>query len=246
MIGRIAIATLAAGLLCAQEPADLNPDAGKKLFQAHCGPCHGFDATGGRGPNLAVPKFKRAADDQGLIEIARNGIPGTVMDGAWQLSDVELSRVIAYVRGVGRTAKETLPGDVGRGQAIYAKQGCSGCHIKAGEGQSMGPELTAIGAQRSAAYLREAIVKPEAVVPEGYLLVRARTRDGKVIQGIRCNEDSFTVQLKDASGTYHSFRKADLAEYERLAGKSAMPAYRLNAAELDDLVAYLASSRGDQ
>ena len=76
--------------------------------------------------------------------------------------------------------------------------------------------------------------------------MRARTRDGKVIQGIRCNEDSFTVQLKDASGTYHSFRKADLTEYERQAGKSAMPAYRLSAAESDDLVAYLASLRGDQ
>ncbi len=85
------------------------------------------------------------------------------MDRTWQLRDAESSRLIAYVRVVGRTAKVTLPGDAARGQA-------------------MGPELTSIGAQRSAAYLREAIVKPEAVVPERYLLVRAHTRDGRDIQ----------------------------------------------------------------
>lgn len=245
MILRGVACLLAAAALSAQEPPDANPEAGRRLFQAHCGPCHGFDATGGRGPNLAVPKFKRASDDKGLFDIAQNGIPGTVMDGAWQLSDAELWRVVAYVRAVGRTAKETLPGDAARGRAIYLKQRCAGCHIAAGQGRAMGPELTSIGAQRNAAYLRESIVNPAAAIPEGFVMVRVKTRDGRDVEGIRSNEDSFTVQLKDAAGVFHSFRKGDLASFEKEPGKSAMPAYTLSPAELDDLVAYLAGLRGE-
>jgi len=46
----------------------------------------------------------------------------------------------------------------------------------------------------------------------------------------------------------HAFRTADLAELEREAGASLMPAYgaQLTPAELNDLVAFLASLRGQR
>ena len=79
-----------------------------------------------------------------------------------------------------------------------------------------------------------------------YLPVLAVTREGREVRGIRVNEDAFSIQLRDAAGRFHSFRKSDLSFLEKQAGKSLMPSFkdRLTAAELDDLVAYLASLKG--
>jgi cytochrome c553 len=54
------------------------------------------------------------------------------------------------------------------------------------------------------------------------------------------------MQLKDAQGHFYSLRKSDLRELKKLRGETLMPSYEslLSAAELDDLVAYLASQRG--
>ncbi len=47
-------------------------------------------------------------------------------------------------------------------------------------------------------------------------------------------------------GQFHSFAKSELKEVRRLRGETPMPSYEasLSAAELDDLVAYLASLKG--
>jgi hypothetical protein len=60
------------------------------------------------------------------------------------------------------------------------------------------------------------------------------------------NEDSFSIQIRDLSGRFYSFRKADLKELKKLWGVTPMPSYEsgLSATELDDLVAYLAAQRG--
>ena len=237
-------------LLClpiayAQPEADLA--TGKKLFQAHCAPCHGIDGAGGRGANLTLPKLRRAATSQAFFDIAKNGIEGTIMDGAWQLSDGELWKVVAYTQSLGKTAQVLLPGDPSQGKILYGRLGCAGCHVVAGEGRSLGPELTAIGARRSAAYLREAIVDPGATVPEEFVIVRAKSINGHEVRGMRVNEDSFTIQIRDLNNHFHSFRKTDLAALELEAGKSAMPAFgtKLAPNDLDNLVAYLASLRGE-
>ena len=43
---------------------------------------------------------------------------------------------------------------------------------------------------------------------------------GETIRGIRLNEDTFSIQVKDSSNVIHSFRKADLSELRKLRGKS--------------------------
>ena len=115
-----------------------------------------------------------------------------------------------------------------------------------GQGSGYGPELTEVGLKRSAAFLRESIIAPEASVPEGFLLVELVTLTGETIRGIRLNEDTFSIQVKDSSNGLHSFRKADLTELRKLRGQSPMPSYErsLTPDELTDLVAYLASLRG--
>jgi len=228
----------------AQEPAA----RGKRLFEGQCAPCHGMTGTGGRGPSLAEPKLRRAVDERALVDVIRNGIPGTEMPAAWQMTEREIREVADYVRSLGRVAPEKLPGDPERGRRIYeSKGGCAACHIVRGQGASMGPELTEIGARRSAAYLREALVDPDKAAPDGFLLVRVVTGDGKAVRGIRASEDSFTIQIRDASNRFHSFRKHHLKTLDKESGKSLMPSYRdtLTPAEIDDLIAYLAGLRGE-
>jgi len=221
---------------------------GQKLFVAHCALCHGIGATGGRGPSLNQPELRRAANNQALFQIIQNGIQGTEMPEAWQLTDREIWQVAGYVRSLGRTSVQKLPGDAVPGKGYYEAKGCAACHIVSGRGGITGPDLSDIGAQRSAAYLREALIDPGAAVPEGFLVVSIAARDGQRVRGIRSNEDSFTIQLRDASNVFHSFRKLDLKELKKEFGASMMPGYRdaLTPSELDDLVAYLAGLRGEK
>jgi putative heme-binding domain-containing protein len=117
-----------------------------------------------------------------------------------------------------------------------------------GRGGTLGPELTTIGALRGAPYLREAVVKPEAAHPSGYLVVRAIAANGSEVRGIRVNEDVFWIHIRDASGTIHTLEKAQLSRVERQVDASLMPSYvsRLSPEQLDDLVAYLGSLRGER
>jgi putative heme-binding domain-containing protein len=217
---------------------------GKKLYEGFCSLCHGQTGTGGKGPNLAQPILSRAADDEQLVTVIKAGIRGTEMPGFWQLTDREAKQLAAYVRSLGRIEPEKLTGDPARGKALYGSNGCASCHIVRGSGTALGPELSEIGARRSAAYLRDAIVKPGANVPEGFLVVSVATA-GRSVRGIRINEDSFSIQLRDAAGRVHSFRKSELAKITREPNASLMPAYKLSPAELEDLIAYLASLRGE-
>jgi len=219
---------------------------GKRLFEAQCAPCHGIDGRGGKGANLAIPRLKHATDNQELVAVIREGIEGTGMLRAWQLDDRELLQVAAYVRSLAGVAASATPGDPEHGRALFEARGCKGCHIVNGTGSSLAPELTAVGARRGTQYLRKKLLNPGAETTDGFLMIRAILRDGREVRGFRVNEDSFTIQIKDADNRFHSFRKAGLARLEKEFGQTLMPSFgaTLAAGELDDLVAYLAGLKG--
>jgi cytochrome c oxidase cbb3-type subunit III len=261
----VVIACLLAAPTAAQPPVAPKPIAsptaadlsrGHALFDAQCARCHGIGGTGGLGPPLDRAKLRRAPDDESLLSLLTEGLPGTPMGGA-SLSERETAQVAAYVRSLGGAPAETLPGDPAHGKAIYEGKGaCATCHIVHGTGGGQGPELTDVGDRRGSAYLRESLVDPGASLPDrlvahepnsyaGYLVVRAVTGAGAEIVGARVNEDSFTIQLRDAAGRLHSLRKAELRSLEKKDGASLMPSYRgtLAHGEIDDLVAYLMTLR---
>jgi putative heme-binding domain-containing protein len=220
----------------------------KTIFDAHCARCHGVGGTGGEGPSLAVPVLRYAADDEALASVIENGIDATDMPGNWMLGANEIEQLVHYVRSLSHVDAEPLPGDVERGRALYEGRGtCSVCHMVAGDGGTIGPDLSTIGMTRGAEYLRESLVSPGDTVADRYVVVRAVTSDGREIDGMRVNEDSFTVQVRDVAGKYHSLDKRSLQAFEKQFGKSLMQSYasELSATELDDLVAYLASLRGE-
>ena len=239
-----------------ERPTAADLQGGARVYTMYCGRCHGLDGNGGTGPPLARPRLRRAADEAAIIGIVVDGIPGTAMMGGWSLSEREITQVTAYVRSLGQRPEDALPGDPVRGRTVYARAGCATCHIVDGEGSGLGPDLTDVGRRRGAALLRESLLDPGAARPEravayepygypAYVVVRAQPRGAAEVMGVRVNEDSFTVQLRDPQGRLHSFRKADLQYLHAEPGTSLMPSYRdaLQGGEINDLVAYLMTRR---
>ena len=108
-----------------------------------------------------------------------------VTGGGIDLSEAEISAVIAYLQDLGGaevtveiptgTAAEDSAESVaskaqqlGSAEEIVASYGCGACHKIAGQSGAIGPDLSAIGATRDSDYLRRAILDPNAEVAEGY------------------------------------------------------------------------------
>ena len=257
--GAIAVAVVGAmpARVGAQSNADI--DGGRQLFRGMCVECHGEGGAGGDAPSLNRPRLNHAADDTALARVIADGIPNTAMPRIRRFTESELQQLVAYVRSVGKIPQDRVLGDAKNGAAIYKNLACSACHIVAGEGGTLGPDLTDIGFMRGAAYLHEAVVAPDSSLPKGtlsvlsrgyaeYLPVRVMTRQGREIRGIRVNEDAFTIQVRDAAGMFYSLRKSDLELLDKQPGQSLMPSFasRLTAPQLTDLVAYLVSLRGTE
>lgn len=106
--------------------------------------------------------------------------------GSIRLSEPELQAVVAYLQdlgGVEVTVK--IPTDAGKtdkveekpaqrapakdAEELIAQFACAACHkIGAQAGGPVGPDLSTIGATRDAAYLRRAILEPNAEVAKGF------------------------------------------------------------------------------
>jgi cytochrome c oxidase cbb3-type subunit III len=230
-------------------PAD--PEQGKRLFEQNCSVCHGENAGGGDGPDLrGVPA---RLGNPAVQDIVRRGIPGTAMPGSSTLSEKDGANIVAYLATLDAAASSAVAiGDPDKGEALYRSSGCPVCHIIAGQGGSIGPELTRVGAMRGATNLKARLEDPGANLPQvgdgpfgskwtQYLMFRAIENDGRVIEGVRMGEDSFTIVLKDSSGNFHGLWKPDLRSLAKEPGKSFMPSFKgtLSTAQLDDLVAYL-------
>ena len=241
----------------AQSPLDELTEAdlaeGEKVFKVHCARCHGIAGQGGEGSNLVRSKLKYATDDQALIDLLGEGIPGTGMPAIWTLDEQKRTQVAAYVRTLGQLEAEEMPGDPGRGEDIYqGSGGCPACHIIAGHGIGIGPELTHVGDQRGLDYLRQSLTDPAATQSQtrgyqNYLTVRVKSMQEEV-EGLRINEDAFTVQVRDMSGTIHSFRKDELMRFEKVFAHSLMPEYSaaLSDDDMNDLISYMMSLRSEQ
>jgi cytochrome c oxidase cbb3-type subunit 3 len=220
--------------------------AGRRIFDAQCAWCHGNEGDGGTGPNLHG-RLRHATTLTSIVDIIVNGIPGTDMP-SFRLGLTERStrQAATYVLSLSRAAARPGPGNAERGVTVYQSSGCGSCHVIEGRGGILGPELSTIGGRRGAVYLREAIVKPAASHPPGYLVVRAVPNTGAPIRGIRVNEDVFSILIRDAGGTVHALQKSDLTRVDRELEATLMPSYesRLSPPQLDDIVSYLASLRG--
>jgi cytochrome c oxidase cbb3-type subunit III len=240
-------------------PSTGNATKGHDVFVNNCAVCHGVDATGGEGPN--IQRAPATLGDAAVQNIILRGVPGTEMPSFFMMLNAsDVSDIISYLRQLASTATAgTVTGNAAQGAALFKSNGCSSCHMIDGQGGDLGPDLSRIGSMRGPGYLQNKLLGPGADLPttgaEGdrgkwtrYLMFRAVTKTGQVVNGMRVGENSFSVVLMDAQGNFHALYKPDLKSLEKQPGKSLMPSYKgvLSPAQLSDLVAYLSSLKGAQ
>jgi mono/diheme cytochrome c family protein len=123
---------------------------GEVHYRVSCLPCHGEEARGGVGPQLANPSFLNAASNEYLYHWIGEGRVGTAMkgflaegQGPTTLRPSQIMDVIAYLRFLGtrdeRPIMRTGIGDARLGHELYTGS-CAGCHGAEGQGAS-GPQL---------------------------------------------------------------------------------------------------------
>jgi len=224
----------------------LDVETGSRLYRSNCFACHGPEGASIPGVDFRRRQFKRVSSDEDLLRVIATGVPGTAMPPT-AVTDSQRLALVAYIRSLPEaSAGAAGSGDAARGRALLEGKGnCLSCHRVNGKGSRVAPDLSEVGAIRTAAYLERSILAPnESILPE-HRVVRAVTREGKVITGRRLNEDTHTLQLIDQDERLHSLVKSDLREYTLLT-TSPMPSYqdKLSSQEVADLVAYLISLKG--
>jgi glucose/arabinose dehydrogenase len=149
---------LLGGTALAQQP----PLPGLQTFTDNCQSCHGNDLRGGRGPSLFSEAFLSTLSDSQIRQIVKTGIANSEMPafGA-QLSDDEISQVIAYLHLRGGQLKANPPFVPNPdGQVIKSQK------------QTFKMEVVASGLQTPWG---------EAFLPDGRMLVTERTGALRVI-----------------------------------------------------------------
>lgn len=252
LVAAIAFVPAAATSLAAQGVggpyAQADIQYGSRVYAAQCVVCHGATGDTVAGVDLRSGRFRRATSNSELLEILTSGIPGTAMP-KFTFNAAELTGIVAYLRNMGTFNAGSVPlGDPARGQVVFESRGrCATCHRLNGNGPRLAPDLSNIGAIRTADSLQKSIVDPNGSLQPVNRSVRAVTRDGRIVTGRRLNEDTYTVQLIDQQERLVSLMKADLREYTVIK-TSSMPASKdtLSQAEVADVVAYLLSLKGLQ
>jgi cytochrome c oxidase cbb3-type subunit 3 len=234
---------------------------GASLFRANCSPCHGLNARGGgRGPDLTAGRWIHGGSDEAIFQTISQGVTGTEMP-ANAFEDSETWTLVAYLRSLSAAAPSLAQGDRMTGEHLFfGKEKCAQCHMVKGRGGHLGPALDRVGAARSLAYLTESIREPSKelslgysdpnnhyCIPLEYDTVVVTMRNGERLLGVAKNEDAFSIQLLGQDDELHLLIKKNLADvrHER---RSLMPAYSsemLSDSELQDLLAYLSSLRGE-
>ena len=250
----------------AQEPTKQTPDAnavavkeGASLFRANCSPCHGLSARGGgRGPDLTSGRWTHGGTDDEIFRTISQGVSGTEMP-ANGFEDSEIRGIVAYLRSLAPPKNITVPGDPTKGKIFFSSLGCSTCHMVRGVGGVLGPDLSRVGAARSVSYLIDSIRNPDKELSSGmtdpnnhyglplvYDTVTVVTASGEKIVGVAHNEDTYSIQMITTAQQLRSFLKSELKQVSHQ-HRSLMPPYSedaLNAAQLQDLIAYLETLRG--
>jgi quinoprotein glucose dehydrogenase len=117
---------------------------------------------------------------------------------------------------------------------------CARCHrINAGGGEA-GPDLTTIGKDKSAEYLLESVIKPNAHIAQGFDSVTVTLKNGSTETGSVASENDQQIKLKRADGSTVDIDKAQVKQ--RVAAPSSMPeiySQVLTRAQLRDVVAFM-------
>ena len=227
------------------------PDAaaaklGEPLYVENCSTCHGKNARGAQGPNLIRSPLV-LHDEKGteIGQVVKNGRAQGGMPAFPSLSDVQVYDIAEYIhlqvelaanRGTYRdtysSQRNQVSGNPAEGQAFFAAH-CASCHSVTGDLADIGKRYP------QASVMLSRIAWPVSTRPQEATVV---TKSGEKFSGVLVKCDDFDVELRDSSGAYRTWPKADVRveTADKLAGHRALlPQY--TDADLHNLTAYLVS-----
>lgn len=251
----LALLCMLAGPLAAQDVPPTSQFAddpetirrGMGVFRLRCADCHGTDARGVRGPDL-TQLWVRGRTDEGIFRTITQGVSGTTMQAIDRIRtrDSEIWDVIAYLRSLAAPSHRELAGDLARGEELFATS-CSVCHQVNAVGGRLGPDLSRIGIARSVESLERRIRGDYGkMVDPAFAPTALTAASGERMQGVKKNEDLFSIQVIDTGGRIQGFEKEQLESLD-VSMESLMPVFSpevLSDDALEDLLSYLVSLQG--
>ncbi len=137
-------------------------------------------------------------------------------------------------------------GDAERGKAVFSDPqgvGCIKCHVVAGQGGKIGPDLSGIGAKYPREELVRSVLEPSIRVAEGFTVTTIVTDSGKIYAGILKTNAQDAVEVLDVEGKVTRI-PTDEIEIRRTSYVSLMPNGLKDGMTLEnfaDVIAYLQS-----
>ena len=203
----------------ASTPADpASIERGKTLYSSGCAFCHGADARGAQGPDLARSLF--VTNDEGgpvLGEFLKAGRPANGMPPFPTLTAGDLTDLSAFLKtrvtaAMGRPPMDPasiVVGDVTAGAAYFNGAGrCATCHSPSGD-------FKGIGGRYNPLVLQGRMINPRVVgggrgvtvPPLPPATVKVTSPDGHVVGGRLVSVNDFFVTLVDGSGVRRTIER---------------------------------------
>jgi mono/diheme cytochrome c family protein len=231
------------------DPASV--ERGKQNFASTCGFCHGTSGKGGeKGPDLL--RSVLVLDDEGgksIGPVILNGRPDRGMPH-FPFNAQQITDIANFLHNSIESAKDRdnykilniVTGDPKAGLAYFNGAGqCSSCHSLTGD-------LRKIGGKYDPITLQSKMIMPDDHWTEGPKQVSAISftvtePSGQSFTGTPTYLDDFTVSLREADGTYRSFKRVS-ADSPRLEVVNRLQAHldllqRYSDADIHNLTAYL-------
>jgi putative membrane-bound dehydrogenase-like protein len=135
------------------------------------------------------------------------------------------------------------------GKTVFAGAGtCAKCHIVNGDGKSVGPNLSGVGAKLSREAIYESVLAPSAAISHSYETYTALMDDGRSVTGLLVSQSPDQVVIRGADSIDVTLPAGEVDELVKQP-VSLMPAdlaTTLSADELVDLVTWLETLRSTQ
>jgi cytochrome c oxidase cbb3-type subunit 3 len=222
--------------------------AGGSLFQQNCAFCHGRDAGGGEtGPDLTRSKLVSAdvgGDKIGDVVLhgrTEKGMPAFSNFSPEQIADLAAFIHSQQTKAMAQSGKrkgvdvsDLQTGNVEAGKAYFnGAGGCASCHSPTGD-------LAGIATRYEGLQLEERMLYPKDVKSK----VTVTLPSGETLAGTLAYLDEFTIGMRDASGSYHSWRVGDV-KYKVDAPVEAHVAQfpKYSDADIHNLMAYIQTLR---
>jgi putative membrane-bound dehydrogenase-like protein len=141
-----------------------------------------------------------------------------------------------------KAALET-EGDAAQGKVVFDRV-CSKCHLLAGEGKDVGPDLATVQGRPAAVLLGDILI-PNKAISQTYESYVVETADGRTLDGVIGPQSPTFVTLRRENGEEDVIQRRDIKSM-RATNLSAMPPdleTQVNEREMADLIRYIKTAK---